>query len=478
MKYTALPDDTIDNAKIFFFIENKSKFNQRKIVLDLFTCHQRETLIVPKEVRGKKIIGVDLTESEKYAFEDIFICHIPNGDSDLDDFSITDATNEYSPYGVLIPSGSEKKLFLLKLADTADTRVYEFYQQFYIHPGDIENYTGKDPLLTDVGKFYLNELLLVQPFKDIIPYYNDTFVASTIDKMVANGIISGTINRDMYTKYINNGYWFADGSIFAPGWSEKSITIDPAIIKRRNDLLEEYKDKLDDPLVITRIEKELVDMDKAYMKGDSSESFYLAMGGKSFTDQRKKLFIMFGLAAEFGGSGYSFVRESLSEGWTPQNLAVGANNLREGSYGRGVETAKGGEQTKFILRIFQEVGITEDDCGSEHGLPIEITELNKSQFVNRYTVDGKLLTEEELNKSIGKEVIIRSPMYCKAQKGYCFKCCGKVYADINNRSIGIDSINITSGFTSTAMAKMHVSSISTSKIDNMKEIFRFKGIKQ
>lgn len=479
MQFTALPEDTIDNAKVFFFIANKSKFNTRSAVLDFFTCRQREVVNVPESCRGAKIIGIELTESEKLVFSDILVCHVPKTVSKLEDFTLTDATDDYIPYGIYNPHTSNK-LFMIKLADTANGRLYEFNHRFYIHPGDIDNYNEEQPLLTDVGKFYLNQLLLVMPFKDIIPYWNTRFDVGKLDKTVAAGIMAGKIDRSMYEKYIDHGYWFGDGAIFAPGWSEKSLTTDPAILKRKEELLNQYRSQLDDPIVLAKIEKELVDMDKAYIKGDSSETFYLAMGENSFADQRKKLFITFGLAASFGDTSgkYNFVEESLSEGWTPASFTACANNLRGGAYSRGVETAKGGEQTKFILRIFQEVTITEDDCGSKRGISVIITDNNKNDYIDRWTVDGKLLTKEILQDSVGKTFVIRSPQYCHTHNGYCFKCCGDVYRQINNRSIGLDSILITSAFTTTAMKKVHVSSIKATSIKNFFDMVKFSKIKK
>ena len=63
-----------------------------------------------------------------------------------------------------------------------------------------------------------------------------------------------------------NGYWFGeDGSLTKQAWSERSLITDPAIAKRKAELLKQYQDHLKDPLILAKIEKELIDMDKAWL---------------------------------------------------------------------------------------------------------------------------------------------------------------------------------------------------------------------
>ena len=89
---------------------------------------------------------------------------------------------------------------------------------------------------------------------------------------------------------MNNLFWFAgDGSIFTAALSEKTVGYDPKLNTKRKELLEQYKDQMNDPVVLAKIEKELADIENAYIAGDESEMFFKAAGGKTL-EARKKFF--------------------------------------------------------------------------------------------------------------------------------------------------------------------------------------------
>ena len=73
------------------------------------------------------------------------------------------------------------------------------------------------------------------------------------------------------------------------------VVTDPAIKKRKAELIKQYEGQLNDPVIIAKIEDELIAMDKAYMKGDNSLRFYEAQfDSKTFDIWRKKLYITVG----------------------------------------------------------------------------------------------------------------------------------------------------------------------------------------
>lgn len=459
MKYIAQPKGDITNPRIFYFVESRQRALRKRGLLHWFTVVERPTLAtIPEDIKGSDIILVSGSTEELKAIAQLITVHVPKKNSDsIKDLESTDPTQSHYLYGVLI---QDKYALLIKLSDDSNYAPYRPEDEFYLEEGMIENYHGAGEV-TDVGKFLVNYVVYASVFGDMIPYLNKSMTPGDLDKPVAKLIMDKKTDREHYTKYLDHGSWlFSHGAIFVQAFSEKAMTTSPEVLKRKKELLEKYKDKLDDPNVIVAIEEELIKMDKEYLKGDESEPFLTACGGKVFKECRKKMFIMYGLCAGFVASdGFQFNPDSLESGWRPNTLNIAMNEIRKGSYNRGVETAKGGAESKFVLRTFQETKITMDDCGDKIGMNVELTEDNWKEYIDRYDTANNVLTEDFLKKNIGKVLSIRSPMSCKCKDGFCFKCCGVLFEKTNKTAIGVQGLEVTETFTSIAMSAMHVSGI-------------------
>lgn len=463
------------HPKFIYYTQRIADAANRNALLDWFTPHQRPVLTdVPAELVGKPILAVKARAQEIAVLKEIFAVHIPKQKMDVPELTVTDPTAEYCVYGVVVPPDEADMAILYLLTDNATEPPLKMYEQFYIIGGMIKNYNQDTPLLTDVGKFLLNQIVLVLPFGDIFPYHNSTFKPGEIDDQVAKLILEKKVNRDMYNRYMNFGYWYGmDGSIATPTWSEKSLTTDPKIKERKKELLEKYKDNLNDPLVLSQIETELGKMDREWLKGDPAEPFFMATSKKT-SEQRKKLYLTFGLTVTFDKNtgNYAFVEESLEDGWTIGNLDVASNDVRRGSYGRGIETAKGGEQTKFVLRIFQELTIDEDDCHAKRGIKVLITKYNKSYYIDRWLVGDILFTAELAEQSIGKVMEFRGPQYCTTKPGFCYRCVGELFRKLDMKAIGMNEVIVTSGMTSAAMKSMHAGQVEQVVIEDFHRFLR------
>lgn len=475
MQYSLTTLEGISQPKYFYLVEQIHLCTQKKAILGWFTAVERGTLVgIPDKLIGADAIKVEDSKEVISLIADHPTLHVPKSPvANVFDLDKTSPLIDAYVYGT-IPV-NDTSLILIKIAEDSTEPPYRMTDEFYITGGMIENYKGGD-MLTDVGKFFLNQLLFVDPFGDKIPYLNDIFVPKKVDSMVAALLVKKAVGRKEYDKYINNGYWFGeDGSIATQGLSEKALGTDPAIAKRKEELLTQYKDHLDDPVVIAKIEKELIDMDKAYIKGDSSEPFFMAAGGKAYKEQRKKMFIMFGMSEDFVKVGHNikFTRPSLEEGFTPENLPNIANEIRRGSYGRGIKTADGGTESKFMLRFAQDVKIVEDDCGSKRGIRRILTEKLASKMMDRWLTDGTVLTPDNYKQYLGKVVEFRAPQYCKSKGGYCYACHGKIFKDLKIKNSGLQCLSITEGFIGTAMASMHNSSVSTIDVGDIGRFIRY-----
>ena len=379
---------------------------------------------------------------------------------------------------------SDREMLLYKLQDDGSKAPYHIHDKLNIVKGYIENYIGSS-MMTTYGLYLINYTILVLPFGDKIGYINSAdgksdFNLGKLDNKVAELLLDGVIGRPEYDKYMQYGYFIGHmAQLGVVGLTKKALTTDPRIAIRKKELLEIHKHELHDPTVITKIEAELIEMDKAWLRGDPSyDRYYATNEDKSFNELRKKMFVTMGIAPAFSKdtNKYEFTETSLVAGTRPKDMVNMSNEIRRGTYDRGIGTAKGGEQTKFILRVFNATVIAEDNCGSKKGLTVHLTEANKSLFINRSVLDpvsGKvtLLTKDGIDKYVGKVVQIRSPMYCKTKNGLCYTCVGDTFRKLDRESIGMLAVFIGSKFTSINMKSMHFSGIKSGKISDFTKYF-------
>ena len=478
LTYTPIKDNELHEPKFFFLTEAVRKNIKRSDILAWFASTSLTTLYgVPKELLKEPMLKVSGDIEILNYLRDKSAVHIPNtteNNNTDNDTDKTDPSKEFSTYGVLFINNINDACLLIKLTDDSTQPPFRFTDIFTLYPGMIDNYNEKTPTYTDVGKFIANVLLCVKPFGKNIPYINSTMTAGSIDDKVAQLILDGKAGRKEFNTYMKLGYWFyADGALTVTPFSEKTMGTSDEIIAKKNELFKKYKDNLNDPVVISKIESELMDMDKKYLRGDPAEPFFFKDPKAGFGDWRKKMFLTFGGAPDFTNKKSSIIvaDESLEDGWTTKDLVVCANVIRRGVYSRHRETAKGGEQTKFLLRIFQNIKIIEEDCKTKTGIKVMITNDNYKTWVGRYQVGhNEPLTLDELKKDIGFEIEIRSPMHCKTDGGFCFKCCGDFFRKTDIEAIGMQGLAITSAMTGTAMKAMKSTQVNSNTLTDIDKI--------
>lgn len=464
-------DFNIQDPRTYYLVKAISHANERLAYMDWFTSRQRPTIYLPESVLGHDFINMsNLSKVDLDIIQEMRVIHAPKDLSKtFYDTDITDPSSEFMTYGVLVDGDN---VTLCKLTEDASVAPYRPQDRFLLYKEYIPSFTSDTPETTNVGRFFWNYLLGVEPFVEkniFVPYQNRHFLPAYYDGLVKDLIISKKITRKEYNRYVLNGYVIGTEGSTTPTWSEKSLQTDPKIIAKRDEILKENAQRLaEDPAYSAQIEQELIKMDKEYIKGDRTEAFYMADPGKAFDDQRKKMYFAYGIAPSFSkeANKFEYTRSSLGEGWSRDDIANAANAIRRGSYGRGKETAKGGEQTKFLMRIFQNTHIVEDDCGTKEGLAIKLTPYNYKIWVGRYDLKNHPYTEEELKAAVGTTIYIRSPMYCKSKNGHCKKCCGKNLEAMDITEIGLNSLSIGSGMTSSAMKSMHSSAVKPLTIVN------------
>ena len=415
---------------------------------------------------------------KQWAIRAFSVAQLPNL-QDLDN-----PENRY-PYALVIDRNVPNALFYLdpdKDLEPSIVEGYELGKPLYgmkevmeVHPDDLPNVT--QDLVSTYGRFLVNALVLVYAFGNKVQYMNSLIKPGKIDDFIARNLIDDpapneSVSQDKIHVFELVKYSEALGTIAGlaqlcvPAATEKTMTIDPAIIKRRDELLEQYKDKLKDPAVIAMIEKELVDMDKASFKGDPGAEFFYK--SKSFEVSRKKMFILYGTEQGFGGGDPVLIRESLKEGWNMDAMPAMVDATRAASYNRGHQTALGGEEVKNMYRIFQNTRISMDDCQVKAGLNWTVTAENFKDLDGRYQIVKGLpvkITLETAKAQVGQQIEIRTPMLCKAESpNFCAICVGDSLA-LSPNGLHTAASDVGSTFMNTFMKAMHGKVLQTVKMD-------------
>jgi len=348
-------------------------------------------------------------------------------------------------------------------------------EKLVLRPGDLANVT--EPVVSTYGNALVNQMILVYPFGNKIGYIAGPMSVQGIEKIIQrrwdDNVQSDQLPPDKqplttaeYHKF-NEAVGQLPGlnQLCVPSATRKTMTADPAMIKRRDELLAEHKGQLHDPVVLSRILDELTKMDRAWMKGDPGDRFYVK--AKSYDVIRLKVFIMQGISSGFGEAG-DLIPTSLDEAWDISKLPAMVNQLRDGSFSRGAQTALGGVEVKFNNRIFQNSTVGEDDCGSKRGISVLMTEDKVPHYISNYRLVGgvpKVLTEDELKSLVGQTIQVRSPLYCHTEgANFCTKCIGDNIA-ATPEALSAYAAAIGSTFLALFMAAMHGKSMKTVKLD-------------
>lgn len=397
----------------------------------------------------------------------------------------------YQPYPYeIIPNPDDPKgyyfadpnngLQLTKIDDAERHQaLFSVQEHVTLKPGDLKNV--KQEINTRYGNALVNAMLLVWPFGDKIPFMTGRIKGKAIESMVAAKLTDTPepgAPRDPTRFYVDELLKMCEAAgalggistvIGVPGASKKTMTIDPAIPKRRDELLKQHAHELHDPAIMAKIEGELTAMDRAWLKGDTAEEFYIK--DATIDVSRKRCFIAVGAETGFGDSskGINPITTSLQEGWDMARMPQLVDNLRHGSYGRGKQTAMGGESVKYFYRIFQNTRVAEDDCGTTEGLDWVITADTVSNFVGLYqagtTKGSPSLTEDQLKAFIGKKIKIRSPMLCKTEApSFCARCVGDSLAS-SPTGLHIAASDVGSTFMNIFMKAMHGKALKVARYD-------------
>lgn len=376
----------------------------------------------------------------------------------------------------------EEQLFQITDADPAKP-VYSKRELVDIKAGDFPGCVqdGKAPY----SWILWHHIVVVYAFGNKIPFEPEARRIRDIETIVATRLVDNPPDQSVnehdkiyvweYLKFTEAVACILSGltQVFTPGTTRKSLVTDPKVRVERARLLEENKDMLHDLATISKIKGELGKIDKDWVKGDDSEDYLI--GKKNFAIVRMKTLLMHGEEMAFGdGSSVSLIPTSLDEGLDLNHLPDYANSLREGSFNRGAQTALGGEEVQYLIRVFQNHAIIEEDCKSILGLDRVIAVGKAKRYIGYYVLEGGKsvqLNAENIDQYAGKRVVIRSPQYCHTPgAGFCARCMGDTNARFPN-SLGTQASDVGSMMLGIFMSKAHGTELRTTFFDPAVDLY-------
>lgn len=370
------------------------------------------------------------------------------------------------------------KIVLKMLTPSLKDRLVSETDTLTLEKDDLANVDAKTE--TTFGRFLVNLYLLALPFGRAIPYVNDVWKVDDVEKLISSYVVTSKNPEEAVEQlqtYENNLFFLGQYTeMCVPTYSRKSFSTDPRLKAYRTQLLKEAGPNASDPRVLMEIENKLIQMDKDYLKGDSSMRFYTPIAKKAFGIARKRMFGTGGVVEAFERTGgdYEFIERSLSEGWDKEKISTMGNEIRRGSFNRGHQTALGGAQTKYMTRVFQDFRVIDGDCGTKRGLLVDLIQhpILKDLVGQEILVDNHwvVLTKELLSRyENAKKITVRSPMYCKSQEGICEHCAGSMLRLCDARAFNAMSMEISSTFLTASLKAMHGTTHSSIDVTNLEK---------
>lgn len=336
-------------------------------------------------------------------------------------------------------------------------------QRFDINESWFKGASGE----TTIGIYLANKIVFWEPFRELVTYHNGLIDAGTCKKVINNlmaspnddgSIPEGKASVEQCLKLTRQAnYLLGMNNVFCKPGSIELLTVDPAVLKLRDELLAKHKDELNDPLVASKIIDEVVKLDTEIMMNGPSKDFFI---NKGFLDNaRKKMFLVFGVERDWNTGEYKFISRPLADGWDLDNITTYINTAVAGSYDRGKATGEGGARVKDIIRLTSRISIQRDDCGSRQFEYVRIFKDTLNDWIGSYYFKENGNTERfDGDRSfIGKIVKMRVPNACLAPDlNYCAVCCGDQLGAVGTQASS-ECQDIPTGFMLLKMKGMHVS---------------------
>ena len=368
------------------------------------------------------------------------------------------------------------------------------YDIFHVPVGSYGSPTKKNTnvFTTTVGLWVFNKAFIEPHLFDLLGYVNEPIGKKTfgkLNKKLSYALVEDKISIDVFREYITKTQKFQPYcTVLAPSVTTTCLQIPSKIRKLKQELFKKYEKELaaNDPIVATKIEKELLAECKKILKDDEFMDLVNSEARISFGNNFKNMYVFRGAIRESDPTkpGFTIIKSNYSEGMSAEDYADFANSLTAGPYSRAKKTAVGGYYEKGMVKAFQHLRALPEgtDCGTKRTLPVTLTKDNIDSWMYSYVVgpNGQLteITTDTQDQFIGKTVKLRYAALCESKEGICSKCSGHLFNRIGLDEVGIASYQIMSVIKNISMKAFHDSTIKILDLEEEYGLNRAFGLEE
>lgn len=341
------------------------------------------------------------------------------------------------------------------------------------------NKKNKNDFHTTVGIYVFNKFFIEQDLFDQFHYINQECngdMISSLNKQLSCMLLEDKITVEQlkaFSKKMQKNMPFV--SILMPNYSDKFLTCTTAINKKKEELIKKYKKDIEagNEVVAEKMEKELLDFAREYLKDDPAMDVFLSGARAKFGNHFKNMFVMKGAVKDPDPNAeqkYHIATSNYMDGIKPEEYVIFANSLSAGPFSRAKKTEVGGYLEKLFLYAYQHIKLDPlgSDCGTKRTITVDITKDNIGQWMYSYVVQGSKLVEitsDNMNQFIGKRVKMRFSALCESKTGICNHCFGNLPYRRGDLNVGISSTIVPSTMKNVSMKSFHDSVQKTTIID-------------
>lgn len=354
------------------------------------------------------------------------------------------------------------------------TQKFLLNHRMILEPGTICG--NKEKLDTTIGRYIFNVLVIQKDFSNVVGYFDKPITLDSLgelDSILDKALLEDVITVSQRKDYYKNLQWFYEFCLYlTPSLTEKTFTPNKEVSKAKKGLIAKYKKEIDagDVKVGVAIQDELRKIAKEKIGKDPGFDIFNSGALGSFGNNYTALNIMKGPVEDNRTGKYSVITKAYIDGIDKKDLSIFADQIVTGAYSKGVGTQIAGYMTKKNLASFQSLVLDDKDtdCGSKRYIRIKVTPFNKGLLgTYRYILEkGKLvlITPDNIKNYIGKEILLRSPLYCTTDK-ICNKCAGELYYMLGIKNIGLTILTESTSLLNKFMKKFHDTTVSVHTMD-------------
>ena len=352
-------------------------------------------------------------------------------------------------------------------------RRFNPYDEIEIPAGKygIDKYKNKQPIYTTVGLYVFNKFFIEKDLVHIFGYINETVddeLFGNINSKLSSALLEDDIDVATLKRYLMKTQKVMPYvSILSPNYTEKMLTCSKVIDKKKAELYKKYKEGIDagDPVIATKMEKELLDFAVDYMKDDPSMDMFISGARGSVGNNFKNMFVIKGAIKDPDPNAKQKYKVALSnyiDGISPEEYSLFANSLAAGPFARAKKTEVGGALEKLFLYGLQHVKMDApgSDCKTKRTKTVTLTKKNIKSWMYSYVMEGDKpveITSKNKDKYIGKTVKIRFSSLCQDKNPGCICniCGGNLPYRRGIQNAGIETTQIASTMKNKSMKSFH-----------------------